>query len=348
MQSEPRTIDKIKRTAKVPFPTLRSNTAVLSQKRNRKTKSVEGKRFSFSDLELCPLLSSDFLKGMDEQPKRQLGLLMLQTVAELIGGIEHWKFAEGMYLEDLILKCIYQLKEQEKVDFIEVFADGDKLRLILKKFICSRGSVYCIPLGRIFKLKNKHRALFHILVSFVKSLPYSGLFDTNESRVDWMWDYLYDDYICSTSKNKNLPYNHPVNFFARHEKWYKDYQAQDWEKLLKEYKPRKPLHSELKELLSRASEVDFQAPNRLCIAETEDCCFEHGECYLLVDDEESNFTQNYIQMLNEYGNDNDITSAYQFTIAEQGYIEPLEKDIYQKLNELDGFLCDFNDILRKL
>lgn len=76
--------------------------------------------------------------------------------------------------------------------------------------------------------------------------------------------------------------------------------------------------------------------------------FEHWESFLIVDDEDSDFTRSYIEMLNECSNEYDIISAFEIAIVEKGNIQPFEEGISYKLNRLEEFLSKLNELLRLL
>ena len=341
-------METIQRTENVLSPTIWGDTTVVPQKNKRKTKGTTNERCALSKLSFAPIQAQGFQFGLDENENRRLASLFVETAKALIPEVVDWKFSSEQSLEDLMLKCLYELKEKAKVDHIETLYDQNNFKLILKRFVCSRSTVHCIPLQQIFKLRNKHRGLFHILMCFVKSLPFTGLFDSIDGRIDWLWDYLYEDYSYKQSKKEKIYASHSFNFFHKHEKWYKAYNTEDWEQLVKHYTPRKPLHKQLKKLLLDANGIDFHAPFKICIKDEEDSFFEHHECFLLIDEIDSEFTSNYIQMLNECSHEHDIQTAYQFAIAEKGNIEPFDPSIPSRLSELDAFLSDFNDLLNKL
>jgi|SRR5680860_292078 len=84
-------------------------------------------------------------------------------------------------------------KKEKGIHHIEVLKGDGRLRLILKRFICNRSTVYLIPIRPVIEMKQRNQVLYHILLSFVKSLPFAGLFRTTESRIDWLWEYLFED-----------------------------------------------------------------------------------------------------------------------------------------------------------
>jgi hypothetical protein len=53
-------------------------------------------------------------------------------------------------------------------------------------------------------------------------------------------------------------------------------------------------------------------------------------------------------MLNECSNEYDIISAYELTTVEKGNLQPFEEGSTYKLNRLEEFLTDLNELLRLL
>ena len=98
----------------------------------------------------------------------------------------------------------------------------------------------------------------------------------------------------------------------------------------------------------KAETIDFQLPFQLSVRDEYDCMFEHCESFLVVDREDSAFANGYIQMLNDCSNDYDIISSYQHTIAEDGNIEPFDEAIPHRLNRLEEFISDLNELLNEL
>jgi len=142
--------------------------------------------------------------------------------------------------------------------------------------------------------------------------------------------------------------NHSTRFYTRYKTFLETYEIQDWKTLLDGYRPRKPIYRQIKELLLRAETIDFEVPFRLSSKDGYNCMFEHCESFLVVDRTDSAFVNGYIQMLNDCSNDYDIKSAYQHTVAEQGNIELFDEGIPHRLNRLEEFVSDLNELLTEL
>ena len=89
-------------------------------------------------------------------------------------------------------------------------------------------------------------------------------------------------------------------------------------------------------------------PFRIGTRDAYESMFEHWESFLIVDDADSEFTRSYIEMLNECSNEYDIISAYELTTVEKGNLQPFEEGSTYKLNRLEEFLTDLNELLRLL
>ncbi|RKN83553.1 hypothetical protein [Ulvibacterium marinum] len=336
----------IKRTERISRSIVQSGTTIPFQGRNTKTEGFTARSFSLSNITISPILSHCLLDESDVD-LRELAQLMVDVTNHFSGDISTWKLEPLDSYEDLILRCAYRLRERARIDHIGIVQDAGLL-LILKRYIGRRGTVYCIPLRPIFRLKWKNPSLFHILLSFVKELPYIGLFQTDESRVDWIWQFLFEEEVYQNKNGKVFSQNHSVKFFGRYETIFSEYTPRDWRILVSKYRPRKPLHKKIKQLLLRVDTIDFNVPLRLSIREQHESLFNHSESFLIVDDEDSEFTGSYIEMLNECSNEYDIISAYEHTIADKENMEPFNKDTRYQLNRLEEFLSELNQLLRQL
>jgi hypothetical protein len=273
---------------------------------------------------------------------------MVDATRNFSGNIDDWRFSASDSLDDLILRCANRLKERARIDHIEVLREDADLRLVLKRHIGNRSTVYCIPLRPVMPLRWKNPMLFDILMSFIKSLPYINLFHTGEDRVDWLWEYLFEEEAYHRKNGSVFGNCNSVRFFGRYQKLFDEYEPQDWKFLLLKYRPRKPLHKGIKELLSKADTIDFRVPFRIGTRDAYESMFEHWESFLIVDDADSEFTRSYIEMLNECSNEYDIISAYELTTVEKGNLQPFEEGSTYKLNRLEEFLTDLNELLRLL
>ncbi len=341
------TIESIKRTKRVSRQIVQSRATIPFQKRNTKTEGVTTQSFSLSNVTVAPILSHPIL----EEPDIDLGelaRLLVDVTRYFSGSIAHWQFQPSHSYDDLILRCANRLRDRANIDHIEILQEDNNLRLILKRYVGSRGTVYCMPLRPIMRLKWKAPTLFHILLSFVKELPYIGMFQTDESRIDWIWQFLFEEEVYQNKNGNVFSKNHSVKFFGRYETVLKEYAPKDWRMLLEKYCPRKSLHKRIKQLMCRADTIDFRIPFRLSIKDQYESMFDHWESFLIVDEADSEFTSSYIEMLNECSNEHDIVSAYEQTIAEKGNIEPFNNATSYQLNRLEEFLSELNELLRLL
>lgn len=338
----------VERTQRVPRPTIQSSKTIPLQIRNAKSEGIATKGFSLSDLEILPILTKPIIEDESSPEIHALASLIVDTTRNFSGNIDDWQFSKTDSMDDLILRCASHLKDRAKIDHIEVLQADVDLRLILKRHIGNRSTVYCIPLRPIMPLRWKNRILFDILLSFVKSLPYINLFHIGEGRVDWLWEYLFEEEAYHKKNGSVFSDANSVKFFDRYQKLFDAYELQDWKSLLLKFRPRKPLHKQIKELLLKADSIDFQVPFRIGTRDAYESMFEHWESFLVVDDADSEFTRSYIEMLNECSNEYDIISAYAFSTIEEGSIQPFEEGLSYSLNRLEEFLTDFNELLRQL
>lgn len=340
-------IEPVRRTQNISRPIVSGGKAKTLPTGNPKTESVATKGLSFSDIRLSPVLSRPIVREEYEVDMRELARLMVGVTRKFTGKIDDWRFSPSDSLDDVVLRCMDRLRSRGNIEHIEALQGDEYLRLILKRFIGNRSTVYFIPVRPIIELRYRNRPLYHILLSFVKSLPYGGLFPSCESRIDWLWEFLFED-MENYRENKQVTKNHSVTFYARYKTFLESYEIRDWKTLLDKYRPRKPIYKRIKELLLKAEIIDFQVPFQLSIKDGHECFFEHWESFLVVDCDDSAFANGYIQMLNDCSNDYDIISAYQHTVAEIGKIEPFDEGIPHRLNRLEDFINDLNQLLNEL
>lgn len=340
-------IEPPKRFNNISRPIVSDGTAEKLSTGNTKTEGTATQGFSISDINLLPVLSQPLIEEDSCTDIRELARLMVAVTRKFTGSIDHWDFIPTDSLDDVVLRCTHRLRTRGNIDHIEVLRDDGNLRLLLKKFISNRSTVYFIPVRPIIELRHRNRPLFHILLSFVKSLPYGGLFPSCESRIDWLWEFLFED-VAYYKDNKKVMKNHSTKFYSRYKTFLESYEITDWKTLLDKYQPQKPIYKQIRELLLKAETIDFQVPFLLSVKDGYDCMFEHWESFLVVDREDSAFANGYIQMLNDCSNDYDIISAYQHTVAENGNIEPFDDGLPHRLNQLEEFINDLSELLNKL
>lgn len=348
MQYTETTVDTLERVKRVSRPIVQSRKTIPLQKRNAKTKGVATKGFSVSDLTVLPILDHPMVSDESEIDIRELAHLIVDATRKFTGKIDDWRFSVSDSLDDLILRASDRLRTRGGVEHIEVLKDDGALRLVLKRHIGNRSTIYCIPLRPIMRLKYRHPTLFHILFSFVRSLPYINLFHTGEDRVDWLWQYLFEEEVYHKENGTTFGNADSVKFFGRYEDFFNEYETCDWKSLLAKYRPRKPLYIKIKALLLKAETIDFQVPFRIGSRDSYDSMFEHWESFLIVDNEDSEFTRSYIEMLNECSNEYDIISAYENAVVEKNNIKPFEGGTTYKLNRLQDFLSKLNELIRQL
>ncbi len=340
-------IDTPKRFNNVPRPTVSGGRAETLPTWNAKTEGAATQGFSISDINLLPVLFQPLVSEEYEVDMGELTQLMVAVTRTFTGSIDHWECTPTDSLDDVVLRCTHRLRTMGNIDHIEVLRDDGNLRLLLKKFIGNRSTVYFIPVRPIMGLRHRNRPLFHILLSFVKSLPYGGLFPNGESRIDWLWEWLFEDLECQKD-DKEIVRDHSATFYTQNKNFLETYEMRDWKTLLDKYRPKKPIYKRIKELLLKAETIDFQVPFLLSVKDGYDCMFEHSELFQVVDSTDSVFANGYIQMLNDCANDDDLVSAYQHTIAEKGNIRPFYDGIPRRLHRLEAFITDLSELLNKL
>lgn len=348
MQYTETTAYTIERTQRVSRPTVQSGKAKPLQKRNTQTKNPESKSFSVSNVTISPIFGDGLVREDEHFEVRELAHLMVNATRKFTGKIDAWQFSTSDNLHDLILRCAYRLRDRANIEHIEILQDDEDVRLVLKRLIGNRSTVYCIALSPIMRLRHRHPTLFHILFSFVRNLPYINLFHTGEDRIDWLWQYLFEEDAYHKENGSTFGNTDSIKFFGRYEEFFNEYVTHDWQPLLEKYRPRKPLHKNIKELLLKADAIDFRVPFRIGSRDSYDSMFEHWESFLIVDDEDSEFTRSYIEMLNECSNEYDIISAYENAVVEKGNIQPFENGTTYKLDRLQDFLSKLNELIRQL
>tara|TARA_R110002111_G_scaffold184998_12_gene250847 strand:+ start:1209 stop:2285 length:1077 start_codon:yes stop_codon:yes gene_type:complete len=358
MQSETQN-NYLKELGSISQHTFQGNSARKLPKRNKKNESAEQKNRLFSNLAVQPILAEPIFDEFTEHEFRELSRLMVNATRNLTGSIDTWKFSKEDSLQDLILRCGNRLRDRAQVDHIDVLHnDGEHLKLGLKRFIGSREKVYIIYLKPILAMKNKNRLLYNVLLSFVKSLPFDSIFDTDEdentngSIIDWIWSCLLGELESCKAYDSDEEYAErlegSVNFSIRHKTVYRKFKAKDWKSQLAEYCPKKKIYKEIKELLLTAEKVDFNTPFRVTVSDDSECDMEHYQTFLIADYDESDFISTYIDMLNANANEYDMLSAYTYAIVEDGNVEKFEENITQELIKVEDFICNLNNLLDKI
>ena len=341
-----------KRIAKFPQRTFQGIPTGKPPRGNKKIEGVKPKNRLFFKLTAQPLLSQPISYDLTEQEFRQLAKLMVDATRAFTGSIDGWEFGENNSLQELILRCAYRLQERARVDHIDVFhIEEGTLKLGLKRFIGSRATIYCISLKPIFKLKMKNRLLYNVLISFVKCLPFDSIFDKDGKVIDWIWSYLLRELDYCKEDEPNEDYQKrlegSVNFYVRYSSVYNQSKVIDWQSQLKKYHPKKKVYKDIKELLLSSIKIDFSSPFKIAVRDNYECEMEHYQTFLLVDDEDSDFTSTYIDMLNQSSNDYDILSAYSYAFIEEGKIENFDENIIKELKKIEDFIFNLNELLQK-
>ena len=342
-------IDTIERNDGISRPLVQSRRAIPLQNGNTKTQGTATKRVSLSKLRILPICAEPTVPTECKIDVSELAELLVDATRKFTGNIDDWEFTSLDSLHDLILRCCNRLQDRAGIDHIDVLRDDEgNFRLIPKKQLDSRSKIFCIVLRPIIRLRHRHPVLFNILFSFIKDLPFINLFCTSEDRIDWLWTILFDNHCQLEEKERPKSLDYSVNFISRYKTLFDEFIEQDWKLLLANYTPRKPLYKRIKELLEGADKIDFQLPFRIGNRDPYDSMFEHWETFLVVDDDESDFTRYYIEMLNESSNEFDIISAYQYTTIEKEKIEPFEEGMAYQINQLEDFIIELNELLRQL
>lgn len=96
---------------------------------------------------------------------RELLGLMVEVTRKYTGSTNDWQFSKSDSLEDLVPIYTHRLPEMANIDHREILNDHESLRLILKRYIGNRSTVYLIPILSIVEMKHRNRPLYHILLS---------------------------------------------------------------------------------------------------------------------------------------------------------------------------------------
>ncbi|MER3374027.1 MAG: hypothetical protein RIM83_05260 [Allomuricauda sp.] len=306
----------------------------------------------FPDLTVCPIALNNISEKYSEDEMRHLARLMVEATRKFTGSIDAWRFDEGDSLQDLVLRCANRLRDRARVDLIDVYRHGDgKLELDLKRYIGNKGNIYCISLRPLFRAKRKNRLLFGILLSFIKELPFDSIFDTCEDRIDWIWTFLIEEMeYCKEAPNGEYGeyLKGSLDFLSRYKKKYSTFQARDWKSRLESYRPRKEVYRKLKELLLASQKVDFQAVQRISVRDGYESMVDFYHTFLITDDDESEFTQSYINMLNDHSNEYDLISAYTHTTVGDDGTGDFEEGLENKLKEVENFICELNELIERI
>jgi len=345
--------NKLKRIEKFPQHTFQGVPTGKPPRRHKENEGVKPQNKLFFNLTAQPILSQPISEDFTETQFRQLAKLMVNATRTLTGNIDEWRFSEKDSLQELILRCANRLKDRARVDHIDIFnIEEEEFRLGLKRFIGSRGTIYCIDLKPIFELKKKNRLLFNVLILFVKSLPFASIFDTDETLIDWIWSYMMGELDCCKEDEPNEDYQKrlegSVNFFTRYEKIYNKSEVKDWHTQLDKYHPRKNVYKEIKKLLLTSINIDFNSPFKITVHDDYECDMEHYQTFLIVDDSDSDFTSTYIDMLNQSSSEYDILSAYIYAFVEDGKVENFDENIVHELTKVEDFIYNLNELLQKL
>ncbi|WP_375587232.1 hypothetical protein [Flagellimonas aurea] len=304
------------------------------------------------DVNVWPIAMNDISEKYSGDGLRQLAGLMVEVTRKFTGSIDSWRFDERDSLQDLILRCANRLRDRARVDLIDVYRNCDgELELDLKRYIGNKGNIYCINLKPLYGMKCKNRKLFEVLLSFIKELPFDSIFDTCEDRIDWIWTFLIEEMAyCREAPNEDYgeTLKGSVDFLSRYEKKYKGFQVIDWKSRLESYRPKREVYKKLKELLLASEKLDFQVVQRISVRDGYESMVDFYHTFLITDDDESEFTRSYINMLNDCSNEYDLISTYAHATVSNDGMEAFEEGLEEKLKEVENFICELNELIERI
>ncbi|MEW2922997.1 hypothetical protein AB1A65_16110 [Muricauda sp. ANG21] len=320
--------------------------------RDKADEGIVKKNGLLPDVNVWPIAMNDISEKYSGDRLRQLAGLMVEVTRKFTGSIDSWRFDERDSLQDLILRCANRLRDRARVDLIDVYRNCDgELELDLKRYIGDKGNIYCINLKPLYGMKCKNRKLFDILLSFIKGLPFDSIFDTCEDRIDWIWTFLIEEMAyCREAPNEDYGerLKGSVDFLSRYERKYNDFQIMDWKSRLEGYRPQKDVYRKLKELLLASEKLDFQVVQRVSVRDGYESMFDFYHTFLITDDDESEFTRSYINMLNDCSNEYDLLSTYAHATVSNNGMEVFEEGLEEKLKEVENFICEFNELIEQI
>ena len=344
---------KVQRTQEISQFFIQSHKSRKFQERYKKNECPNVQSRFLFDVNLKPITSIRPFNGFNEVDCEGIAKLMVKATRELTGDLSDWKFSKKDSLQDLILRCAFRLKDRAHVDHIDTIEIApNEYALLLKRYLSSRDKVFSIELDRVFKLRDKNRLLFEVILSFVKGLPFQSMFDLNSPMVEWCWSFLLDEFdYCDEIENtleKVKSLDGSVYFLKRNFRVYHSHVESDWSKQLRYYRPRKQVYKDIKAILLKSVSIDFSCINKVTIYDDRECDFDHRDTFLVSDHNNSDFVSQYIDMMNQLSADNDVLSTFSFACIDSNVVERFDENLLQKISELEDFVCELNDLLNKL
>jgi len=339
----------ISKISQSPFQSIQTRKLPIRDNTNA---NITKKNNLFFNLKAFPIKGKDLTKELTDLEIRQVAKLLVKATQKFTGSIDDWQFTNEDCMLDLILRCLMRLRNRVGISHIDVVKLGEnEIVITLKTYIDNRDTVHSICLKPILKLKNKNKPLFDILISFIKNLPFDSIFDAKEYPIDWILTTMLEDLEQAKKQSKKAYREHlngSIRFLLKNETVYKNNNSDDWENKLSTYKPQKQIYKDIKELLLKSYTIDFNAPFKISLLDEDECGISAYQTFLITDEEESDFTHNYIQILNDYSNDYDMVSVYSNCIVSDNFIDDLDVNINQSLKEVEDFILDFNNLLKNI
>ena len=324
--------------------TKRKRTARTFKDRNNKIK-INSNKFRLSDLnfeneKLYEPFISSFIpmlyKGLKSKyPTIENLEVKGSTVKNIIDEIEKFLSSKFMFVE---------------LNFIK--RDNKRFVHVYKTFEYDEFTVWYIFFNHILKLKKDNFKLYDILVGFISSLPFST--DGDDSLINSQlemfgehmeWDDDYDRTEINEMKKDLKNIKKMQNLLNSKS------ENNNWLEKLNNYYPKKQTQKELKKLLLKAREINFNLPYQFVNATA--CNEERGE-YLtefqhyfgVLLDEEDNFTKNYVlESINSYAENGIIPPLDGIEINEKGIITRDFSIEQKELTDLCSFIGEFNGLL---
>ncbi len=233
--------------------------------------------------------------------------------------------------------------------------DNERFVQVYKTFEYDEYTVWYIFFNHILKLKKDNFKLYDILVGFISSLPFST--DADDSLINSQlemfgehieWDEDYDKSEIEEMKKdlKNLKKMQKV----LNDKSVKN----NWLEKLNSYFPKKQTQKALKELLLKATDINFMLPYQFvnateCSQDKGEYLTEFQQYFGVLLEEDDNFTKNYVlESINAHADNGIIPPLDGIEINEKGIITRDFSIEQKELTELCSFIGEFNGLLTEL
>ena len=341
--------NNLKGISKLSQATLQGNSANELPKWHKEAQVNANKDKLFFNLTVQPILSFPLAESIGENELRNLARLMVKATQELTGDLSHWQFSASDGLPDLILRCASRLQQLADIDKIEVYHEGN-LKLGIKRYVGSRKHIYCLYILPVYKLKKRNRRLANIIVSFLKSLGYSSIFD-DDGYIEWIWEILLDELQYYQEDDSDKEYYESlmgsISFLRKFRYSFENAKSSDWLTELKVYNPKKREYRAIKNLLMSSLDINFHSPYQLTTY-SDEIDFAPSDTFFIGDHEDSPFLSQYIEMMNQMSNEYDIVNEYAFGFIDMDQTLMFNERVEQEVTEVEDFICEFNELLKKI